>query len=374
MKVSFLDRQSDGLLAELTRNGWSRAIAAKQLTTQQRVEQARGLLRRALRSDLRNAGAMTGLAGIYRRFGGRWDDAETLFRHALANDPANPDAHWAYSHELVTLGRARDGLDHTLALMAIDHRHLWRRITLPRMLYCFGQRDTAIEAYFRELGASPGNPFLLWEIYYLFAAEASREGLQGFSESLARFDRGHGLTGAIETMAVRSRAAIDAMAGRAAALLAILDAEREALDAGTPSHATLGGRARDDIGFILAIEYACAGRYDKAIALLDQALAAMSVYWVPSLPYGNAPFPLAMREDPRFQALWQREPRIADAVQRRRQAASTMQMETIWPGGKVTRPDIDDALSKRIATAMALLPTQTNGVDEIRLFAVARPK
>ena len=57
------------VLARLTRNGWSQALAAQQLTTQQRVDQARALLRRALRSDPRNAGAMTGLADIYRRFG-----------------------------------------------------------------------------------------------------------------------------------------------------------------------------------------------------------------------------------------------------------------------------------------------------------------
>ena len=59
------------------------------------------------------------------------------------------------------------------ALLAIDHAHLWRRITLPRMLYCFGARDLALAADYRELGALPGNPFLLWEIYYLFVAEGS---------------------------------------------------------------------------------------------------------------------------------------------------------------------------------------------------------
>ena len=344
------------VLAQLTRNGWSQALAAQKLTTQQRVEQARALLRRALRSDPRNAGAMAGLADIYRRFGWRWDDADTLFRHALANDPLNADAHWAYSHELVTLGRARDGLDQVCALLAIDHAHLWRRITLPRMLYCFGARDRALAAYYRELGALPGNPFLLWEIYYLFVAEGSSAGLSDFVERLERMQPGGGAPDSIKAIIARSHAALDAMAGRPAALLAILDAERKSLDTNTLTHATLGGRARDDLGFILAIEYAHAAQYDPAIALLDQALAAMSVYWVPSLPFGNAPFPPAMQRDPRFQTLWQRDPRLADAVQRRQRAASSGQMATAWPNSKIIRPEIDPALDARIDAALEFLP------------------
>lgn len=344
------------VLAGLTRNGWSRVLAAQKLTTQQRVEQARGLLRRALRSDPRNAGAMTGLADIYRRFGWRWDDAETLFRHALANDLANADAHWAYSHELATLGRAREGLDQACALLAIDHVHLWRRITLPRMLYGFGARDRAIAAYYREIGASPANPFLLWEIYYLFVAEGSSTGLNDFVARLEKIGAGGDVPASIEAIVARSRAAIDAMAGRPAALLTILDAERESLDTNTLTHATLGGRARDDLGFILAIEYAHAAQYDRAIALLDQALAAMSVYWIYSLPFGNAPFPPQMRRDPRFQALWRRDPRLIDAVQRRQRAASTGQMATALPDGTILRPEIDPALGARIEAALMMLP------------------
>ena len=345
------------VLAQLTRNGWSQALAAQKLTTQQRVERAQALLRRALRSDPRNAGAMTGLADIYRRFGWRWDDADTLFRHALANDPVNADAHWAYSHELATLGRARDGLEQVFALLAIDHAHLWRRITLPRLLYCFGARDHALEAYYRELGALPGNPFLLWEIYYMFVAEGSGAGLSDFIERLDRMRPEGEIPASVEAIIARSRAALDAMAGRPAALLAILDAERRNLDTDTLTHATLGGRARDDIGFILAIEYAHAAQYDRAIALLDQALAAMSVYWISSLPFGNAPFPPEMRRDPRFQALWQRDPRLADAVRRRQQAASSGQMATALTDGTVTRPDIDPALGARIEAALAFFPT-----------------
>ncbi|TPG20098.1 hypothetical protein EAH87_09885 [Sphingomonas koreensis] len=341
------------ILADLVRNGWSQHYASLHLSTQQRVDRAHGLLRRALRSDPTNSAAMSGLADLYRRFGWRWDDAETLFRHALVNDPGNADAHWAYSHQLATLGRARDGLEQTFALEALDWTHLWRRVTLPRMTYLLGLRDQALESYYAELGAKPGNPFLLWEIYYLHAAERSAQGLQRLIDWLAKRWQGRDPPSAVIGIVNRARAALAAMQGSSAALLAILDGERAQLDAGALSEATLGGRARDDIGFILTIEYACAGNYDRAIALLDQALAAKSVYWVAALPYGNAPFPAAMRADPRFQALWQRDPQLADAVDRRRQAALAGQMAAAWPDGRVTAPKLSSALRARIAQAIA---------------------
>lgn len=324
------------LQAELARSGWSQTFAALKLTSQQRVDAALMLLRRAIRSDPTNSAAMSSLADIYRRFGWRWDDAETLFLHALANDPGNADAHWAYSHQLATLGRARDALGQTDALRALDWTHLWRRITLPRMLYLLGRRGAALAAYYAELDTRPESPFLLWEIYYLHAAERSGEGLQRLIGTLAARWRGRAMPPAVAATMARARAAIAALSGSPAALLAILDEERIGLDAGALSRATLGGRARDDLGFILAIEYACAGSYDRAIAMLDQALAAKSLYWPAALPYGNAPFPAAMRDDPRYAALWRRDPRLADAVERRRRAALSGQMATVGPDGHVT--------------------------------------
>lgn len=338
--------------ADLTRNGWPRALAALHLTTQQRVERATGLLRRALRSDPTNAAAMARLADIYRRFAWRWNDAETLFLHALANDPANADAHWAYSHELATLGRAVDGLGHALTLWSIDNAHLWRRITFPRMLFLVGAREEALSRYYHELKAAPGNPYLLYEIYYLHVADGSRAGVQTLIANLAELWEGHEPPEAVQRMLARCQAMLKAMAGQPQTLTAILDDELARFDTGGLTQATLGGRARDDIPFILAIEYACAGDYAKAIMLLDRALQAMSVYWIASLPYGEAPFPAGMRNDPRFQALWQRDPRMADVVQRRRRAAASGQMAAFWPDGKRTRSRIPPELQKRIDTAM----------------------
>jgi DNA-binding winged helix-turn-helix (wHTH) protein/tetratricopeptide (TPR) repeat protein len=340
------------VMADLARNGWGHARAARRLTTQQRVEEATSLLRRALRVDPTSAGAMARLADIYRRFSWRWDDAETLFRHALANDPANVDAHWAYSHELATMGRALEGLDHALALWDLDHQHLWRRIDLPRMLLFSGLHKEAMRAYDREIQRAPGNTYLLYELYYLNVAKRNADGLARLETTLTQLWQGRAQPEAVQGILRRCDAARRALGGDPAPLQALLDAERAAFEAGGLSQATLGGRARDDIGFILAIEYALAGDRDRSIAMLDQALQAMSVYWLPSLPYGDAPFPQAIRQDLRFQALWQRDPRLADLVERRRQAAAQGQMASLAPDGTDRRPAIDAALGQRIRAAL----------------------
>jgi tetratricopeptide (TPR) repeat protein len=340
------------VMADLARNGWGHARAARRLTTQQRVEEATNLLRRALRSDPTSAGAMARLADIYRRFSWRWDDAETLFRHALANDPADVDAHWAYSHELATMGRGLEGLEHALALWDLDHSHLWRRIDLPRMLLFSGLHDEAILAYDREIQRAPGNTYLLYELYYLNVAKKNATGLERLQADLAQLWQGQPQPETVRHILHRCDAARRALRGDPAALLTLLDAERTAFEAGGLNQATLGGRARDDIGFILAIEYALAGDRDRSIALLDQALQAMSVYWLPALPYGDAPFPQAISQDLRFQALWQRDPRLADLVERRRQAAARGQMASLAPDGTEIRPVVDAALRRRIKAVL----------------------
>lgn len=341
------------VMADLTRNGWSHAITARKLTTQQRVDQALLLLRRALRTDPANAGAMVRIADLYRRFSWRWDDAATLFRHAIVNDPANADAHWAYSHLLATLGDVVAGLDHGLTLKQLTDTHLWHRITLPRLLFLAGYDHAAMALYYQELRNRPDSYFLLYEIYYLLVAQDDRVGLQAYVD---RLEKGEKTSAAIAWTIRRCRAALVAMAGRPEALLAILDVELARYDSKGLSHATIGGRARDDLTFILAIEYACAGQYDRAIALLGRALQAMSVYWLPSLPYGSAPFPPAMQRDPRFQALWKRDVRLADAVARRGRAAQAKQMSTALRDSSMSKALLPAPLLARLHAAFPGLP------------------
>lgn len=337
------------VMADLTRNGWSHAIVIQALTTQQRVDKAMKLLRRALRSDPTHGAAMTRIADIYRRFSWRWDDAAALFRHALANDPANIDAHWAYSHLLGTLGDSVAGMDHALTLKQLANVHLWHRITLPRMLLLAGRHDAAMTLYYEELAARPDSHFLLYEIYYLLVARRDRAGLQAYAR---RLEGGLQANAAIDRTLGRCHAALDAMAGRPQSLLKILDTELASYDLGGLAGATIGGRARDDILFIMAIEYSCAGQYDRAIQLLDRALQAMSVYWPASLPYGNAPFPPEMQRNPRFRALWRRDTRLADAVERRRRAAQTRRSNAVWSDGTVTEAHFPAALEDRLDMIM----------------------
>ena len=251
------------------------------------------------------------------------------------------------------MGEGSEGLRHALTLWAIDDVHLWRRITLPRMLFFLGAQEEAMTAYYRELRRAPASPYLLYELYYLHVAAADPAGLAQLVDMVKALWRGRQMPDGVADILVRSQAALAAMAGQPASLIVMLDDELASFDAGGMTAATLGGRARDDIIYILAIEYGCAGAHDRAIDLLDRALQAMSVYWLPTLPYGSSTFPAAMVRNPRFQALWRRDPRLADAVERRRRAAAAGQMAAKWPDGRETRGKIPIDLQPQLAAVMA---------------------
>ncbi len=67
--------------------------------------------------------ALTHLADYYRRFELRWDEAENLFRRALAIDPSLIDRHWSYGYLLGTTGPAARGLDHAPSAFELDQRN-----------------------------------------------------------------------------------------------------------------------------------------------------------------------------------------------------------------------------------------------------------
>jgi hypothetical protein len=128
----------------------------------------------------------------------------------------------------------------------------------------------------------------------------------------------------------------------------LIDAEVGAFDhPGAASIATPQGRARDDLPFIFAIEYAWAGLPEKSIDMLDRALAAKSLYWPATLPFGIAPFPRAVRENPRYRALWGRDPGLRQLVQRRRAAILARQIAGFTPDGRKVVPSLPPALLRR---------------------------
>ena len=122
------------------------------------------------------------------------------------------------------------------------------------------------------------------------------------------------------------------------------------------SNATPQGRARDDLPFIFAIEYAWAGVPEKSIDMLDRALAAKSLYWPATLPFGIAPFPQAVRANPRYQALWHRDPGLVQLVQHRLAAVLKGQMAGFAPDGRRVVPTIPQALQTRVEAALKSIP------------------
>lgn len=336
------------VLAIIARNGWNRALAGQELTTEQRVQRSIVHVRRALLADPNDPAALTQLGDYNRRYELRWDQAETLFRRALALNPSLVEAHWSYAYQLGTTGRGIEGLDHAVSVFELDPRNPFRRIALPRLLYVVGQRAAAMSRYEIELAQQPENLFLLRELQFMFLAEGNAAALSGL---LAKIDGGRQgpAPGAPEqAIAARIRACVAALDGRTAQLKAMIDADVRDYDSQVAGAATLQGRARDDLPFIFSIEYAWAGDADRSLDMLERALTAKSLYWPASLPFGNAPFPPAVRTQARFAALWREDAGLQELVARRRRALNSGQMAGFGLDGRPRVPGLPRALVARI--------------------------
>jgi TolB-like protein len=340
-KALALDPQDPGALvaqAALVRNGWTRRLMAEPLTGAQRAAQAADLLARALATDPNDPGALAALGDYYRRFEWRWSEAETLFRRALAIDPNHLEAHWAYAYQLGTLGRGIEGLEHARAVIALDPETVWRRLTLPRLLYLVGARQAAMRLYDAELARGPTNLFLLRELYFMGLSEFDAQGLRALAARIRRtlVER----PPAIEALLTRMEAGAEALVGRPDALVRMVDADAAAFGASHALKGTVQGRASVDLLFIYAMEYAWAGKIQRSLELLERALAARSLYWPPSLPYGVAQFPEPVRRHPEYAAIWRREPQRRTLVQLRLKALQQRQVAGVLPDGRRVYPKI----------------------------------
>lgn len=326
--------------ATLVRNGWTRDLARQPLSVEQRAGAAAQLLTQALASDPNHPSALAALADYYRRFEWRWDDAEAMFRRALDIDPNHLEAHWAYGHQLGTLGRVLEHLEHARAIMRLDPETLWRRLDMPRALYQLGERQGAMAHYRTELALTPDNLFLLREIYFIHLTESDATGLAAYIRQV----RDELWKGAppppVAALLDRAQAGVEALQGRPARLIALVDKDVAAYDGGGGQAGTQQGRASVDLLFIYAMEYAWAGAVAPALRMLDRALAGRSVYWPASLPFGVAHFPQAVRADPRYAALWQNEPKRSELVRRRFDAVQRRQMAGYLPDGTRVTPTI----------------------------------
>ena len=337
-----IDRQDVGALlvaATLIRNGWPRALAAQPLTAIQRATEAVGYVRRALVADPNDPAALAALGDHYRRYEWRWEEAGNLLRRALATDPSLADAHWSYAYMRGTMGYALEGLEHAQILFRLDPETAWRRTALPRLLYVAGRRSAALGHYARELATTPDNLFLIRELYFMYLSEGEGAALRGLIDQVTQLWRGRPMPPGVTSLLARSEAGIAALGGQPAALIAMVDADVAAFDAPRAgAAATQQGRASVDLLFVYAMEYGWAGRTVRALDLLERALAARSLYWPATLPFGRAEFPPSVRAHPRYRALWSSEPRLLELVRSRRRAVEERQQYGTLPDGRRVRP------------------------------------
>ena len=336
-----IDARDPGALvvqSVLVRNGWTRALARQPLSTAQRGAAAAELLRQALTTDPNDPSALAWLADYYRRLEWRWSDAESLYQRALTIDPNHLEAHWGYGYQLDMLGRSLEALTHARTLMRLDPETVWRRLALPRILRTAGVRTEAWRMFNAELAQNPSNVFLIREMYGNRLTESDAAGIG----ELIRRVRDELWRGAppppIAAMLARAAAGAEALQGRPAALIAMVDADVAAYDAGGDKGGTPQGRASVDFLFIYAIEYAWAGAVTPALDLLDRALAGRSTYWPDSMPYGLARFPAVVRADPRYAALWRSDPKRQEIVASRLHAVRHGQMAGYLPDGRLVMP------------------------------------
>jgi len=321
----------------LVRNGWTRGLAKKPLSTAQRGAAAAELLRQALTTDPNDPSALAWLADYYRRLEWRWGDAETLYQRALAIDPNHLEAHWGYGYQLDMLGHALEALTHARALMRLDPETVWRRLALPRILRTAGVRTESWRLFNAELAQNPDNLFLIREMYGNRLTESDAAGIDDLIRRARELWRG-APPPPVAALLARAAAGAEALRGRPAALVAMVDADVAAYDAGGDRGGTPQGRASVDFLFIYAIEYAWAGAVTPALKLLDRALAGRSTYWPDSMPFGLARFPTAVRADPRYVALWRSDPKRQEIVASRLWAVQHGQMAGYLPDGRRVIP------------------------------------
>lgn len=336
--------------AELTRNGWTHALAAQPASGEARVDASIAIVSRALKIDPNNPEALTALGDYYRRFLWRWDDAEKLFRKALAINPSLVEAHWSYGYQLGVLGRGLEGLAHARILTRLDPASTWRRVAMPRLLLIVGRKEQTLEEYAGALRASPGNLFLILEIYIVLLTLYDANGLRGLASQVRGLARAP-LKPDLARLLDRIGHAADAIEGRPDALLAMVDADLAAFDAPAAAGvASRQGRLSIDYLYIYGIEYAWCGRVDPAIRAIGRALASRTIYWPTTAPHGIAPFPPATRNDPRFVALWRSTPQLARLVAQRADEAAAGQMAGTDGSGKA-RMVPDDAVARSLRAA-----------------------
>jgi TolB-like protein/DNA-binding winged helix-turn-helix (wHTH) protein/tetratricopeptide (TPR) repeat protein len=304
-----------------------------------KASQASDYLRQALASDPDFVPALAALAEYYRRFEWRWTEARTMMERALALDPNNADAHLSYSYYLSGAGRCVESLAHSRIALGIDPEFGWRTLSVPRALKCLGRFAESDEAYLAALDQDRGNMFILREMYMNHFVRNEADKL----ETLRLHVRDTLWKGApspdVQSWLDWTGVAVAALRGQREPFLAMLEKEVGAnrrpdeSDTVPEMH-----RRKGDVMWIHAIEFSVAGAPERAIDMLEAAVADSALYIPETLPYGAYEFSPEVRANPRYQSLWRIDPRMVELKALRLEALRNGQMHGVLPDGTIITP------------------------------------
>lgn len=318
------------VLATLARNGWSNRVTPPGATPAARRTIAADYVGRALLADPNDAAAL-GALGDLRRREWRWSEAESLLARAVAGDPSLVEARFAYGSLLATLGRGLEARAQAEELVRLDPLDGWRRgFLLSRVRYLVGDRAGAVAGFQAMIDRPQPSLFAMRELMLMRLAERDATALAALADDVRTRAAGAQLA----ALQRRAEAGVAALQGRPQGLIAMVDADVAAYEGGGAAKlATQQGRTSGDLLFLAAVEYAWAGATDRALDLLDRALAQDGL-WPASLPFGILSFPAEVRAAPRYAALWGRDERRVELAARRLAALRERQMAGVLPDGR----------------------------------------
>lgn len=315
-------------------------IAAKNLTVAERQEASAEYLRRALAIDPDYAPALGSLGEYYRRYRWEWETAGSMMARSLALDPNQADTQLSYSYFLTQVGRCVEAVEHARLAVSLDPEFGWRTLGLPRALKCAGRHEEAQAAYIAALRQAPESLVTLRDIYLEHLVRRDGDGLNAV-RALVRDElwKGEPPPGVVDWLEWTGAAA-SAMRGEIGNYAAVLESEMRS-QIGIPEAVPLSValRERGESLWVLAMELGFTGSAESAIDMLAAAISAGVLYVPETMPFGDYEFTAEMRANPRYQAIWRSDPRLAALSQLRLQALKERRMAGFLPDGTVITPE-----------------------------------
>lgn len=305
--------------------------------------QAAEYLRRALAVDPDFAPALAALGEHYRRYEWRWSTARAMLERAVALDPNQADARLSYSYYLTGAGRCLEALEQARAAVQIDPEFGWRMLGVPRALKCAGRVGDAMKAYLDALALDPANGVILREIHLDYMMRGDAEGLAKTRDYIRDVLWKGSPSPELQRWFEWTDANVVGAGGdrdeKVRALDAIVRRSFGEGDGDTRSLEELIG-PQAEMKWVGAVLFAFTGQTDRAIAMLRGAVDGGTLYIPETMPYGPYEFTPEMRADPRYQAIWRSDPRLAELMALRLEALRAGQMAGVLPNGERVIPQV----------------------------------